>query len=138
MVSCFPRASCSSHLPFIVPSVAAACFWWLLCVKFSIGGRLWPRPSPSLKFFVAHLHSMPQTMGQRPPHVPPRSRLLSNAPLTVDDNFRLVAVSPHQTAAIYGQGSAHLPIFLSINSTPQTTGSRPPHSVDCSLRQHRY
>jgi hypothetical protein len=94
MVSCFPCASRSSRLPFIVPSVAAACFRLLLCVKFSIGGRLWPRPSPSLYFFVACLHSSPQTMGQCPPHVPPRSRLLSNAPLTVDNNFSVGCCVP--------------------------------------------
>jgi hypothetical protein len=39
-------------------------------------------------------------MGQCLPHVPPRLRLLSNAPLPVDDEFWLVVVSPHQTAAI--------------------------------------
>ena len=51
-------------------------------------------------FFIAHLHLTPQTKGQRPLHVPPRSHLLSNAPLNVDDDFRLVVVSPHQTADI--------------------------------------
>jgi hypothetical protein len=43
MVLRFPRASRSSRLPSIVPSVAAAVFGWLLCEFLLIGGHLRPR-----------------------------------------------------------------------------------------------
>jgi hypothetical protein len=56
MVLCFPRTSRLSHLPFIVPSVAATCFWLVVVCK------------------------------------------------------------KVQSAAIYGQGPAHLSIFLSLAS----------------------
>jgi hypothetical protein len=119
MVSCFPRASRSSRLPFIVPSVAAACFWLVGVCKISIGSRLRPGPSPSLYFFVARLHSTPQTMGQRPPHVPPRSHLLSNAPLTVDNNFRLVVVSPIKRRPSKAKGPPISLFFWSIIRPPK-------------------
>ena len=41
-------------------------------------------------FNLLPLHLTPQTMGQRSPHIPPRSPLLSNAPLIVDDHFTSV------------------------------------------------
>jgi hypothetical protein len=45
-------------------------------------------------FYFLPLHSTPQTMGQRPPHVPPRSRLLSNTPLTVATTFGWLLCPP--------------------------------------------
>ena len=43
MVSHFPHASRSSHLPSIHPSIAAACFWLDVAFQMSIGGRIRPR-----------------------------------------------------------------------------------------------
>jgi hypothetical protein len=40
MVSCFPHASRSSHLPSILPSVAAACFWLVVAFQTSISGHI--------------------------------------------------------------------------------------------------
>ena len=48
-------------------------------------------------------------------------------PPNVDADFYLIVVSSHQMAAIKGQGSAHLFIFLSLHSTSQTTSNCPPH-----------
>ena len=93
-----PRARHTS--PSYPPPSRKPVFGWLLHNKSIINWRPSKATMYFYFFYFLPLHSTPQTMGQRPPHVPPRSRLLSNAPLTVDDNFRLVIVSPHQTAAI--------------------------------------
>ncbi len=47
MASCFPRASGLSRLSFIVPSVAAACFWLVVVCK--IFNR---RPSKAMMYFL--------------------------------------------------------------------------------------
>ena len=46
----FPRASCSSHLPSILPSVAAASFW--LVVAFNIIDR---RPFKAVVYFILYI-----------------------------------------------------------------------------------
>ena len=51
MVSCFPRASHSSRLPFIVPSVAAACFWLVVVCKIFNRRPSTPRAQPISLFF---------------------------------------------------------------------------------------
>ena len=65
MVLCFPRATRSSCLSFILPSVAATCFW--LVVVFKLINR---QPSiakaPPISLFFSPLHLTPQTMGN--PH----------------------------------------------------------------------
>jgi len=43
MVSCFPHASRSSHLPSILPSVVDPCFWLVVAFRISIGGCIRPR-----------------------------------------------------------------------------------------------
>jgi hypothetical protein len=71
----FPCASRSSHLPSILPSVAAASFW--LVVVLIIIDR---RPFKAAVFFIFYIfssiNSPPQTMGWCPPmrspaHTPP-------------------------------------------------------------------
>jgi hypothetical protein len=59
-----------------------------------------------LQFAARHEETTP------PPHVLHWSPLLSNAPPNVDADLYLIVVSPHQMAAIKGQGSAHLFIFF--------------------------
>jgi hypothetical protein len=51
MVSCFLRASRSSRLPFIVPSVAAACFWLVVVCKIFNRRPSTPRAQPISLFF---------------------------------------------------------------------------------------
>jgi len=62
MVSRFPHASCSSHLPSILPSVKAACFW-LVVVWWAVVDR---RLSKAMVYFMfiyfLLLNSTPQTM----------------------------------------------------------------------------
>jgi hypothetical protein len=52
MVLRFPRASRSSRLPSIVPSIAADCFWLVVVSNSSIGGHLRPRRIYFFYFFV--------------------------------------------------------------------------------------
>jgi hypothetical protein len=54
MVSSFPRASRSSRLPFIVPSVAAACFRLVVACKFfNRRPSTPPRAQPISLFFLS-------------------------------------------------------------------------------------
>jgi hypothetical protein len=53
MVSCFPHASRSSRLPFIVPSIAAACFWLVVVCKFFNWRPSTPRAQPISLFFLS-------------------------------------------------------------------------------------
>ena len=66
MVLCFPRASRSSRLPFIVPSVTAACFWLVVLCFFADC-----RPSEATTYFIVlffcHLIRRPQTIAKRSP-----------------------------------------------------------------------
>ena len=88
MVLRFPRASRSSRLPSIVPSVAAAVFGWLLCDFLLIGGHLRPRRI-FLFFFFCHLIRRPQTIHQRPlPRMPLSAPPLYHLPL----RFRRLSV----------------------------------------------
>ena len=71
----FPCASRSSHLPSILPSVAAASFW--LVVALIIIDR---RPFKAAVYFIFYIflsiNSPPQTMGRCPP-----TRSLPSTPL---------------------------------------------------------
>ena len=51
MVSCFHRASCSLRLPFIVPSIAAACFRLVVVCKMFDRRPSMPRAQPISLFF---------------------------------------------------------------------------------------
>jgi hypothetical protein len=71
-----PHASRSLHIPSMLPSIAAACFW--LVVAFNVIDR---RPSKAVVYFIfiyfLSLNSTPQTMGRCPPtHSPPHVPLL--------------------------------------------------------------
>ncbi len=72
----FPRASRSSHLPSILPFVAAASFW--LVVVFKIIDQ---RPFKAVVYFIFYIFLLlnlpPQTMGRCPPtRSPPSASLL--------------------------------------------------------------
>ncbi len=70
-----------------------------------VSGHLRPRRISVVVFFLRWF-AAPSKETTPFPHVPPRSALLFNTPPTIDANFWLVVVSPHQMAAIYGQGSS--------------------------------
>ena len=52
MVSHFPHTSRLLHLPSILPSIAAACFWLVVVYKILFGGHLRPRRIFTILFFV--------------------------------------------------------------------------------------
>ena len=68
MVSRFPHASCSSHLPSILPSVPAACFLFLVGCCFS-NIHQWPYKAKTYFciYICLTLSSPPQTMVRRHP-----------------------------------------------------------------------
>ena len=84
MVLRFPRASRSSRLPSLFPSVAAAVFGWLLCNFWLIGGHLRPRRI----FFLLSPYSSPpnDTSTPSPSHAAQRASPLSS-PLTLPPTF---------------------------------------------------
>ncbi len=88
MVSCFPHASRSMHLPSILPSVAAACFWLVVVFQISIGGCIGPRRIFVFIFVQCSVH-----------HITPRSCVLPNIPPTVITDLWLVVASYVQTVA---------------------------------------
>ena len=53
MVSCLPCASRLSRLPFIVPSVTAACFWLVVVCKIFNRRPSTPRAQPISLFFLS-------------------------------------------------------------------------------------
>jgi hypothetical protein len=62
------------------------------------------RPSKATMYYIFDFCCCsircPEQRDNTPPHVPPRSHLLSNIPQTANANYRLVVVSPHPVAAI--------------------------------------
>ena len=124
MVSCFPRASCSSRLPFIVPSIAATSFRLVVVCKMFDRRPSMPRAQPISLFFL------PFTSVRRP-------KQWDNNPRT----FRLGHVSslmpPSPSTTTFGwllcphikwrpSKAKGLPIslfFSSIISTPQNCNS---------------
>ena len=84
----FPRASCLSHLPSILPSVAAASFW--LVVGFKIINR---RPFKAAVYFILHIFCRsirrPKRWDGVPPRAPCPARLCSNTPPTASANYRV-------------------------------------------------
>ncbi len=84
----FPRASCLSHLPSILPSVAAASFW--LVVAFKIINR---RPFKATVYFILYIFCRsihhPKQWDGDPPRAPRPARLRSNTPPTASTNYRV-------------------------------------------------
>ncbi len=92
-----PLASCNS--PPSLPLSRWRAFW-LVVVWFSfVGGNLRPQRI-FVVVFILRRFAAPSEETTLPLHVLPRLPLLFNAPPTIDANFWLVVVSPHQTAAI--------------------------------------
>jgi hypothetical protein len=80
MASHFPHASRSSHLPSILLSVAAACFWLVVAFQISISGRIRPQYNFVFIFVQRSVHRPKQWCGitptrsvkvARPPEYPP-------------------------------------------------------------------
>ncbi len=97
-----------SHFPALPSPVTTLLLHLLLCASVLLVGCCvifirW-RPSKAMAYFRCHFFSSSICRSKQrdntPPHILPRSPLLFNAPPTVDANFWLVVVSPHQTAAI--------------------------------------
>ena len=86
MVLRFPHVSRSSHLPSILPSVAAACFWLVVVFQISIGGCIGPQRIFVFIFVQCSVH-----------HITPRSCVLPNIPPTVITDLWLVVASYVQT-----------------------------------------
>jgi hypothetical protein len=84
----FPHASSSSHLPSILPSVAAANFW--LVVAFKIINR---QPFKAVVYFIFFLFRCSIRHPKRWDGVPPRAPcpvgLRSNTPPTASANYRV-------------------------------------------------
>jgi hypothetical protein len=136
MVSCFLRASRSSRLPFIVPSVAAACFWLVVVCKIFNRRPSTPRAQPISLFFcrsppfdapnngtTTPTRSAPVPVAsplQRPPH---RRRQLSVG----------CCVPPSNGGHLRPRVRPSLYFFGRLIRTPQTTGSCPPNTFRPSL-----
>ena len=62
----FPHASRLSHIPSMLPSIAAACFWLVVVFRFA---DWWPINATVYFIFIifALLHLTSQTIGQRFP-----------------------------------------------------------------------
>ena len=97
----FPRTSRSSHLPSILPFVAAASFW--LVVVFTIIDR---RPFKATVYFIFYIlyffvaqFAAPND-GTVSPHALPAQRASAlTPPLPVPPTIGLIVVCHHQTAA---------------------------------------
>jgi hypothetical protein len=95
---CFPCASRSSHLPSILPSVAAASFW--LVVAFKIIDR---RPFKAVVYFILYIFfdelAAPND-GTVSPHALPAQRASALTPtLPLPPTIGLIVVLNPQTAA---------------------------------------
>ncbi len=95
----FPRAPlCGSNYPPSPPLSRRHAFGWLLR-DFHLSAVSKARTNFCCHFFSSTICNSKQR-DNTPPHIPPRSPFLFNAPSTVNANFWLVVVSPHQTVAI--------------------------------------
>ncbi len=91
----------SNHTPPALPAGHSSCpffpllrpgvYGWLLCTASLFGDRLKPHHI-LLCLFILLINFWPKWQHCVPPHVLPRSRLLSNAPPTVDADFYLIVV----------------------------------------------
>ena len=129
MVSCFPRASCSSRLPFIVPSITAACFWLVVVCKMFDRQPSMAKAQPISQFFSSLASIRRPKQWDNDPHTfcpGCISSLTYPSPSTTTFGWLLC---PHiKWRPSKAKGPPISLFFLSINSTPQTTGSRPPHT----------
>ena len=130
MVPCFPRASCSSRLPSVVPSVASACFWLVVVFFTSFCGHLRPRRIFICIYFVASFAAA-KWWQNAPPTLSAMVARLHRCPSHSRHQIRLVVVSPDLT---FNSGHLkprpHPPLsyFLSIYFDDQTDKTAHPHA----------
>ena len=89
-----PCAPHQSNLLAYTSFAARACFWLVVVFDFPVRSHLRPQPILFSIFYSPSIHRSVRRYNN-PPHVPPRSRLLSNNHPTVDDDFQLIVVFPH-------------------------------------------
>lgn len=115
------------------------------CVVSANGGRLKLMPYPSFCFFRCPIRR-PKRQEQSSQRVPPRSRLITNAPPPASADLRLVVVPIDKTAAIQDLCSA-LPQFFDVchwgapspnqGIPPQRARSRAPTAEATAWRRRR-
>ena len=98
MVSCFPRASHSSRLPFILPSVAAACFW-LVAVCKMINWQQSMANAPPISLFFAAPFDAKNNWTVFPHALLSQHASALTSPLPLSSTIRLIVAFYPQTAA---------------------------------------
>jgi hypothetical protein len=117
----FPHTSRSSHLPSILPFVAAASFW--LVVVFTIIDR-WPFKAAVYLYFIFFRRSIrrPKRWDGVPPRAPRLARLWSNTPPTGSANYRVDCCLPSSNGGhLRPEPGAALYFFVRPNPTLQST-----------------
>ena len=127
MVLCFPRTSRSLRLPFILPTVMATCFWLVVVYDFLLRSHL--RPQLILfSFFYSTLIRRPVRRDNTPRHTFCPGCISSQSPLPpLTTTFGWLLSPPIKWQSSKAKGPP-ISLFLSLNSTPQPMGSRPPHT----------
>ncbi len=94
-----PKRSAAAESRLKIPAPSLVLFLVGCCVVSANGGRLKLRLGPSLYFFIAPF-AAPNDRNKSSPRVPPRSRLITNAPPPpAAAELWLVVVSIEKTAA---------------------------------------
>ena len=128
IISRFPRTSCSFPFPPYFPPLRLPVFGWLLCVKWSIGSRLWPRRIFSFIKFRRSIR-WPNDGTASTPQVSPRSRFSSSATPTANANYDLIVFQPNGDH-LMPKPCLSLSIFALINLRVKTRQQYPPvHSA---------
>ena len=125
-----PRARHTS--PSYPPPSRKPVFGWLLHNKSSIGGRL--RPRCIFIFFIFCCSIRRPKQWDNAPHTFRPGRVSSPMPPSLSTTtFGWLLCPLIKRRPSKAKGPPISLFFLSINSTPQTTGSRPPHTFRPSL-----
>jgi hypothetical protein len=98
--------------------------------KSSIGGRLRPR---CIFFFFCHSIRRPKQWDNVPHTFRPGHVSSPTSPSLSTTTFGWLLCPPIERRPSKAKGLPIYLFFLLINSTPQTTGSRPPHTFQPSL-----
>ena len=121
MILCFPRASRSSHLPFMLPSIPDAYFW--LVVVWKIVNRQPPKakaPSKSLILFVVPF-SPPKQWDDAPHRDPTCHAFSSTSPLyRVRRQSVDCYVLPFNGDHLRNRPQPHLYFLIGLALVPQT------------------
>ena len=125
-----PRARHTS--PSYPPPSRKPVFGWLLHNKSIIGGRL--RPRCILIFFIFCRSIQRPKQLDNVPHTFRPGRVSSPTPPSLSTTtFGWLLCPPIKRRPSKAKGPPIYLFFLSINLTPQTTGSRPPHTFRPSI-----